>query len=181
MKRNSSTARSSRAGSRTKILMVALAAAAGVLLAGAASANGSALRFSATATGAQEVPEVETAATARVVVFFDHGFTRAHVRVEVKGEPQGVAAHFHCGRAGTNGPVAVNLLAPGAMLTDSLRVTVTNDAFNPLADCLTPVGRPVNNVAALALAMRDGLVYFNLHSPSFPGGEIRGQMLEFGR
>jgi len=39
------------------------------------------------------------------------------------------------------------------------------------------VGRPVSNIAALAFAMRDGLIYFNVHTTEFSSGEIRGQML----
>jgi hypothetical protein len=46
------------------------------------------------------------------------------------------------------------------------------------ADCVPNIGRPVNNLAALAFAMRDGLIYANVHTTNFPGGEIRGQMLE---
>jgi hypothetical protein len=41
------------------------------------------------------------------------------------------------------------------------------------------VGRPVNNIAALAFAKRDGLIYVNLHTPTQPAGEVRGQLVEF--
>jgi len=93
-----------------------------------------------------------------------------------------INAHFHCGRAGTNGPVAFGILNPGPLMevTRHTRLTLTNDEVVE-ADCLDSVGRPVNNIAALALAMRDGLIYLNLHTPTAPMGEVRGQMLEFGR
>ncbi len=45
-------------------------------------------------------------------------------------------------------------------------------------DTASGIGRPVNNIAALALAMRDGLIYINVHTAAFGGGEIRGQLLE---
>jgi hypothetical protein len=46
------------------------------------------------------------------------------------------------------------------------------------ADCTPIVGRPVNNIAALAFAMRNGLIYANVHTDVFPAGEQRGQMLK---
>ena len=89
------------------------------------------------------------------------------------------AAHFHCGRAGQNGPIPFGLVAPGPLALDGNRIrgTLTNFDFNE-ADCVPVVGRPVNNLAALALAMRDGLIYINVHSTLFPPGEMRGQMLK---
>jgi hypothetical protein len=150
--------------------------------AGAAVAAADGLKFNAVLTGEQEVPPVESSAVARALALFDSGLTRVHVRIDVRGPLIVAAAHFHCGRAGVNGPVVFGILNPGPLLEvgDHTRVTLTNDDFTGV-DCVDVVGRPVNNIAALALAMRDGLVYLNLHSPTAPTGEIRGQMLEIGR
>ena len=89
-----------------------------------------------------------------------------------------VAAHFHCAPPGVNGPIAFGLLNPGQLTAfdDNVRVRITNADFTG-DDCEPVIGRPVNNIAALALAMQDGLIYINLHSPTAPLGEIRGQML----
>ena len=89
-----------------------------------------------------------------------------------------VAAHFHCARPGVTGPVAFGMVSPGPCMFDGteLRCTLTNADFSG-ADCIPGVGRPVNNIAALALAMRDGLVYANVHTSDNPPGEVRGQLL----
>ncbi len=70
------------------------------------------------------------------------------------------AAHFHCALAGANGPIALGLINPGNLILDGdqIRGTLTNDDFPDMDACLDPIGRPVNNVASLAFAMRDGLV-----------------------
>lgn len=161
-------------------LLVTAVSACMLMFTGAASAGAKALQFFTVATPEQEVAAtpVESDSTAVGVVFFDSGLTRAHVRIDLRGPITPLAAHFHCGRAGANGDVAVGLLAPGETFGDPRRVTITNEDFAG-ADCTDEIGRPVNNIAALALAMRDGLIYLNLHSAASPAGEVRGQMLEF--
>ncbi len=55
--------------------------------------------------------------------------------------------------------------------------TLTNTDFLG-ADCTGTTGRPINNIASLALAARDGLIYVNVHTILNPAGEVRGQLLE---
>jgi hypothetical protein len=143
------------------------------------------LRFSATLTGAQEVTTpaggVDTDGKSMVSAKFDAGLTQVVVRLRLRNlSSPAVAAHFHCARPGLNGPVVFGLVSPGQC--EGLdqgkirRCTLTNADFTG-ADCNTGIGRPVNNIAALAFAMRDGLIYTNVHTPANPGGEVRGQML----
>ena len=56
--------------------------------------------------------------------------------------------------------------------------TLTNADFFVGEDCVSLVGRPVDNVAALAFAMREGLIYVNLHTAENLPGEVRGQLIE---
>ncbi len=137
--------------------------------------------FEATLSGAQEVMGgTDTPATGRINAKFDNAFTKVRVNLRIKNlMGTFVGAHFHCARPGQNGPVAFGLVNPGPLAFDGKRIrgTLTNADFFGV-DCTDMIGRPVNNIAALAFAMRDGLIYTNVHSiPDFPGGEIRGQML----
>jgi hypothetical protein len=152
---------------------------AAFLISQGAAADG--LQFSAYLSGAQEVPAVtDTEGRGRVKVKFDKALTSAGVHVKVRNLTGNlVGAHFHCGLPGTNGPVAFGLINPGDLSFDGKRIRgkLDNGDFTG-ADCSGAVGRPVSNIAALAFAMEEGLIYLNLHTDAVPSGEIRGQMME---
>jgi hypothetical protein len=78
------------------------------------------------------------------------------------------AAHIHCALAGSNGPIGVTLLMgpldPDGRIRDSFTAP---DAGN---DCgWTTLGDVIG-------AVFDGNAYVNVHTSTFPGGEIRGQL-----
>ncbi|MFZ2508920.1 MAG: CHRD domain-containing protein [Steroidobacteraceae bacterium] len=153
---------------------------AATVLAVSSMASADDREFEAFLSGAQEMPSANTPAIGRITAKFDRAFTSVTVDLKVINlVGTFAAAHFHCNRPGANGPVAFGLVNPGPLTFDGRRIrgTLTNANFTG-ADCTGPTGRPVNNIAALAFAMRDGLVYANVHTNVFPGGEIRGQMLE---
>jgi CHRD domain len=166
---------------RTITAVLPLACLAASTFAADGGSSGGSINFTASLTGAQENPAIASESSGTATVQFDRGFTRADVRVKVKGGIDVIAAHFHCGRPGINGPVAFGLLNPGQLTSfdNQESIRITNADFTG-ADCVPVVGRPVTNIAALALAMEDGLIYINLHSPTAQLGEIRGQMLESG-
>ena len=146
------------------------------------------LRSSTELSAAQEVqsPAVESDGTATGVLRFDRGFSEARLRFrwnELNGEV--TRLHLHCNVAGANGPIAVgiiDLLAAGndnsaTFLQDGNRITgvLTNANFPATDACADVVGQPINNVASLAAAVDQGLIYWNLHTTAFPAGELRGQ------
>lgn len=148
-------------------------------------------QFEASLSGDQEVVfdgdvfvpgGTDTRARGRIKAKFDRAFTKVRVNLRINNlTGTFAAAHFHCGRPGQNGPVVFGLVSPGPLTFegDRIRGNLTNADFNG-ADCVPVVGRPVNNIVALAFAMRDGLIYANVHSTVFGSGEIRGQMLGKG-
>ena len=149
------------------------------ILPGAVYADG--LVFEAEPTSAQSVPTPGPGLIeeAEVLAVFDEGFTEVEVTLKVEGGGNVVAAHFHCALPGEVGPVAFGLFGPGPLVFDGTEAkgALTNADFTG-ADCNPTIGRPVNNLAALALAMREGLIYANVHTTDNFPGEVRGQMLE---
>jgi hypothetical protein len=121
---------------------------------------------------------VVTDATSRIRARFNKAFTEVSVDLRIDdlvGSLTG--AHFHCGKPGMNGPVAFGLMNPDRLTVDGNRIRgkLTNADFSG-ADCVPVIGRPVNNIVALAFAIKEGLVYVNVHSTFVGSGEIRGQM-----
>lgn len=143
--------------------------------------DNSALRFAAQLSTAQEVPTPVAGliTEAQVEAKFDKAFTRVDVKLRVRGGDNVVAAHFHCARPGVAGPVVFGLFSPGPLVFDGERAkgSLTNADFTG-ANCVPLIGRPVPNIVALAFAMRDGLIYANVHTTNNPSGEVRGQLLE---
>jgi len=88
--------------------------------------------------------------------------TLCYVLLVDKIEPA-TAAHIHEAPAGTNGPVVVNLAAPG-----------DGDA----ADCLTEgeTGKFVGDQTVADILENPADYYVNVHNAEYPGGAIRGQL-----
>ena len=89
-----------------------------------------------------------------------------------------ILAHIHCAVAGDNGSVVVDLLAapfgtgaPFGLIANGL---ILNANVVDPGTC----GRPINNVASLAQAAAEGILYINVHSSTFGGGLTRGQVVE---
>jgi hypothetical protein len=127
---------------------------------------------------------VGTLTGGEVLLDFDAGFSQVTVTVTLEGDAtNATGAHLHCNRPGADGPVFLGLVDPGScdpaqLSAGTLSCTLTNESFDPAANCIGTVDRPVNNIAALFFAARDGLVYANIHTVDNPSGELRGQLLE---
>jgi hypothetical protein len=135
--------------------------------------------FSGYAIGDQEVPPSGSQAFAEVFVVFEQSLGEAQVLLKLHGVNSPVfGAHFHCARPGQNGPVAFGLLNPGPLYAISGEASVTITNAEAVGDCTGVIGRPVSNIAALYFAMKDGLIYLNVHTTNHPPGEVRAQMIQ---
>jgi hypothetical protein len=131
------------------VIVGALAFSAGTAVAATAS-------LSATLSGTNEVGGGDPAATGSVTVTVNT--TSGQVCATVKSDIAGaVAMHIHQAAAGVNGAVVVPL--------DATKI-------NAGASCATAPATLAAQIAANPAGF-----YFNVHTPGFPGGAIRGQLV----
>ncbi len=122
----------------------------------AASAVAQVQHFSAYLDGAQEVPATASAGHGFGIVSLDGATNVVSLFCYHEGlTSPTVGGHLHLGAAGSNGGVVVGM---------------TNTAPN------TWTGSGVLSPAQAALLASSGM-YLNIHTTTFPGGEIRGQVV----
>lgn len=144
--------------------------------------SGEATNFSATMTGAEEVPAVPTTATGTAT--FTISGTQINYTVNVTNLQNPVVSHIHIAPMGQNGPVRLNLCGTGAPVP----ACATGNGVLATGSNGTTVGSPPITFDDLVAAMRAGNAYVNVHTddaqpPSNTGpgdmasGEIRGQIV----
>jgi hypothetical protein len=138
---------------------LALAVCGGALLCAAPRPAEAATTFHAVLTGAQEVPPRATPATGFGVVVLNDAENQIDVSLQWSGlTTPTIDAHIHGPATPTQiAGVLIPLMPPTGATSGSLFRTVAINA---------------TNVARL----KQGLLYFNVHSTMFPPGEIRGQI-----
>ena len=155
-----------------------------MLLLFSAVARADQLVFTATLTGAQEVPPSGSAGIGSGLVTLDTVTNLLTVNVSFAGlgSPT-IASHIHCCTPpGANAIVATAVPTfPGFplgvttgtyLMTFDLTVAST---YNP-AFITAHGGTVAGAQAAFIAGLTTGQTYLNIHTSQFPGGEIRGQL-----
>src|SRR5688500_11760181 len=141
------------------------------------------LRLKADLHGFEEVPVISTPASGEFVARINSAKTEITWRLSSEDTEAPVQqAHLHLGQRDVNGGIAVFLCTnlgngpagtqpcPPAPATISGTINA-DDVIGPAGQGLDP-----GQLADLIQAIRPGVVYANVHSTKFPGGEIRGQV-----
>lgn len=129
------------------------------LVMAAVSVNATVWNINANLSGLNEVPPNASPASGTVVGTFDDVTNLLMIDTNASNFVASVtAAHIHEAAAGINGPVRVTLSGTTGGLT-----YFSHDM-------------PVLS-AALETALFAGNLYVNVHSTTFPGGEVRGQLI----
>jgi len=157
-----------------KILCVfALVASALLVQAGAASAQNSVI-LRATLNGGEETPAaVLSGAVATAEVAVDSVNQEIAVQMRVFNLPSGsTASHIHIAPRGVTGPVVIDFpIGRGVTGDFTLNFRVHDGAaFHARPE----IG--INTFADALQAIVGGQAYVNIHTTTFPGGEIRGQL-----
>lgn len=112
--------------------------------------------FNVTLGGNQEVPMVNTMSSATAIVEIDESLPAFKVTLDASMVTGATAAHVHDGDIGTNGGVAFGLtdMGDGTFVLGQTELT-----------------------AGLLNDLLSGEWYLNVHTPSNPSGEVRGQIV----
>jgi glucose/arabinose dehydrogenase len=131
--------------------------------------------FRATMTGAEEVPPVETQASA-VADFRLNGDGTLSYELRATGPIVGaMMAHIHLGARGVNGPVVTFLYGPTAPTDFAAGDLISSGTITDASVIARPRFNPT--VAELVERLRQGRAYVNLHTEAHMGGEVRGQIM----
>lgn len=136
--------------------------------------------------GFKEVPVISTGASGSFhAVIDDKAGTIAYELRYSRLEGDVQQAHIHVGQRSVNGSVSVFLcqteaspdptgLAPRC--PPSGKVTGTLQAANMIEGGIVNQGIAPGEFDELVAAIRAGVAYVNVHSTTFPAGEVRGQL-----
>jgi CHRD domain-containing protein len=172
----------------TSLGLVALMA---VVAASAIAHGGGHGGLKAKLTGYDEVPSKSTLGTGRFMITdVDRSAKTFKFRLEYQGLEGGpvTGAHLHLAQRHTNGEVIVPFCPPCPASPGVLTGTITNADIGvaPPAPNQGIVKGEATAFDELFRAIRHGAVYVNVHTTTYPGGEIRAQLgpgsgKDFGR
>jgi hypothetical protein len=134
-------------------------------------------RFSASLSGAEEVPPINTAGTGNFEMTIQPGTITFSLAFSGLSSPLAVS-HLHFAPSKVAGGVMIFLCGgggqPACPATTEGTITGTITAANvtgPTAQGIAP-----GDLDSALEAVRAGLAYANMHTANFVGGEIRGQV-----
>ena len=126
-------------------------------------------KFISALTGDQEVPPTGSAAKGRA--WFIPNNDSVWNKIDVKGLDTVMEVHMHMGKSGQNGDPIVMLFHSGP--TGPLNGTLIQGSFTA-ADLYGPMSG--KTISYLLDKMNKEEAYVNVHTGSFPNGELRGQI-----
>jgi hypothetical protein len=127
-----------------------------------------------TLTGGEETPAIVlSGAVATAEVAVDPTAQELAVTMRVFNLPSGsTASHIHIGPKGASGPVVIDFPIGTGRTGDFTLTFRVHDG--PAFHARPEIG--INTFADALQAIAGGNAYVNIHTSTFPGGEIRGQL-----
>ena len=153
-------------------LFTTLVMALGVLASTAGAAQAQVYTLTASLSGSDETPTINTGAFGHATVTLDVGARTITYQISVFNLPSGVtASHIHVGGPNTTGPVIVNFAPPVPASNDfGFSGTVAEAQWVMRAD------QGIRSGDDVIQALLGGNTYVNVHSTANAGGEVRGRL-----
>ncbi len=129
-------------------------------------------KFSATLSGAEEVPPVDTTAGGQATFTTMNNDTAIKYKVNITGLSDATGAHIHSGKKGANGDPIVDLLKGSKHNPTKLGMAIRGN----ITDSSLVGSMKGKTIADLISTMSNGDTYTNVHTPKHTKGEIRGQI-----
>ena len=133
-------------------------------------------RYVAELRATNEVPATTSTAVGRVVLLVSRDASYAEYSVEQSGLTGGIrGGHFHRAAAGVNGSIVLSFFfnADGSGNNSPVPGTTDLELNKQIARTITKA-----QLDPILADLRAGNLYANIHTPNFPGGEIRGQLVK---
>jgi hypothetical protein len=124
--------------------------------------------FTASLKGSSENPPTGSQAAGEAIVKLRSG--ELSFKLIVANIENAAAAHIHCGPVGVNGAVGVTLYSGPPTSDSGILAQGEITEPDPGNGCMW------DDLAEVIAAIQSGDTYVNVHTPAFPGGEIRGQL-----
>lgn len=126
-------------------------------------ADGDGLMLNTRLQGAQEVPPNPSAGSGEANLLLERSTNKIYVTGNFANLTTNIsAAHIHVGGANRNGGVIIGLSFPPGVTSGTLHATGTlTDVFED--------------------SLVNGRTYINVHSTTYPGGELRGQLTSYSQ
>jgi CHRD domain len=137
--------------------------------------------WTANLIGYNEVPATNSKGHATLSLALDNGTMTFKLEYSgLSGNP--AAAHVHIGQVGVNGGVSFFFCGGGGKPACPASTAGTVNGTVVAADVVGPTaqGFAAGDLDSVVAAIQHGLGYANVHTASFPGGEIRGQVRPTG-
>lgn len=132
-------------------------------------------KYVAELRGSNEVPANTSTAVGRVVLLVSRDGSYAEYSAEASGLSGGIrGGHFHRAAAGVNGGIVLSFFfnADGSENRTPTPGTTDLEINKAIARTITKA-----QLDPILADLRAGNIYANVHTPNFPGGEIRGQLV----
>jgi hypothetical protein len=128
--------------------------------------------FKADLSGNEEVPNVTTPAKGEAKFALSNDGKSLGYTLVVRDIENPSSAHIHLGVAGKNGAVLANLFS-GPKREGKFRGNLAQSNITPNDLTGDLKGKSISDLVAL---IKSGNVYVNVHTDSYPDGEVRGQI-----